>query len=49
MSNKWASNNTTECFNDEILPTILNEIKKEQDIVSTSNESQSSLNKTEQD
>ena len=49
MPNKWASNNTTECFNDEILPTILNEIKKEQDIVSTSNESQSSLNETEQD
>ena len=42
MPHKWASNNTTECFNDEILPKILDEIKKEQDIVSTSNESQSS-------
>ena len=42
MPHKWTSNNTTECFNDEILPKILDEIKKEQDIVSTSNESQSS-------
>jgi len=38
MPNHWASNGTTECFKDEILPTILNEIKKEQDIVSTSSE-----------
>lgn len=35
----WANNGTTECFNDRILLTILNEIKKEQDIVSTSSES----------
>ena len=38
MPHSWISNGTTECFNDEILPTILNEIKKEQDIVSTSSE-----------
>ena len=48
MPHSWISNGTTECFNDEILPTILNEIKKEQDIVSTSSENQSSL-KAEQD
>jgi hypothetical protein len=38
MPKNWANNNTTECFNNEILPTILNKIKKEQDIVSTSSE-----------
>lgn len=40
MPNKWPSNGTTECFKDEILPIILNKLK-EQDIVSTSSESQS--------
>lgn len=48
MPKNWANNNTTECFNNEILPTILNKIKKEQDIVSTSSENQSSC-KAEQD
>lgn len=43
----WANKTTTECFKDEILPTILNEVKKEQDIVSTSNENQSSLKQAE--
>ena len=38
----WNNEGTTECFKNEILPTILNEIEKEQDIVSTSSESQSS-------
>ena len=38
MPQNWNHNETKECFKDEILPTILNEIKKEQDIVSTSSE-----------
>lgn len=42
LPQNWNKEGTTECFKDEILPTILNEIKKEQDIVSTSSESQSS-------
>ena len=42
LPKNWNNEGTTECFKDEILPIILNEIKKEQDIVSTSSESQSS-------
>lgn len=43
MPEHWASNGTTECFKNDILPKIINELnKKEQDIVSTSNENQSS-------
>lgn len=43
IPNKWASNGTTECFKDTILPKILNILSNEKyDIVSTSSESQSS-------
>lgn len=40
MPNNWASNGTTECFKDAILPKILNVLSNEKyDIVSTSSES----------
>lgn len=43
MPKNWANNGTTECFNNEILPAIINKLNiKEQDIVSTSSENQSS-------
>ena len=42
LPQNWNNEGTTECFKNEILSTILNEIEKEQDIVSTSSESQSS-------
>ena len=38
----WNNNKSVECFSNEILPTIINKLN-EQDIVSTSSESQSSL------
>ena len=40
MPNNWASNGTTECFKDAVLPKILNVLSdKKYDIVSTSSES----------
>lgn len=44
---RWEANTSTECFKDDLLSVILNNLKY--DIVSTSTETQSSLNKADED